>query len=113
MIVLKSGGKVIGGKLTNAEKKAMDIEISKQIAVMDRQHEKEIEATILWVLAEEFGFGEKRLRRFYDRFNASLKKLVQRYELAETDEAWLALQKLKDAGIDLDIWERESESSNG
>ena len=37
MIVKKSGGKVIGAHLTNAEKKAMDIEIMKDIAEFDRK----------------------------------------------------------------------------
>lgn len=108
MIVLKNKGKVFGAKLTAAEKKAMDIEIDKQIAALDRQHELDIEATILWVLMDQFGFGEKRLRRFYESFNPALKQLIDYYQMAETDEAWLCTQKLKEKGIDLDIWRKES-----
>lgn len=57
MHVKKAGGKVYGAILTAAEKKAMDIEIQKELAEYDRKHIAEIDATILWVLHEQFGFG--------------------------------------------------------
>ena len=107
MIVLKHKGSVYGAKLTAAEKKAMDIEIEKQIAEYDRQHERELQATVLWVLMDQFRFGEKRLRRFFDSFNPALESLIHRYEMDQADEAWLCLQKLEEKGIDLEQWEKE------
>lgn len=38
MHVKKAGGKVYGAILTAAEKKAMDIEIQKELAEYDRKH---------------------------------------------------------------------------
>ena len=66
MHIKKAGGKVYGAILTAAEKKAMDIEIQKELAEYDRKHIAEIDATILWVLHEQFGFGAQRLRTYYD-----------------------------------------------
>lgn len=37
MRVKKAGGKVYGAVLTNAEKKAMDMEIKRQLAEMDKK----------------------------------------------------------------------------
>lgn len=62
MQVKKAGGKVYGAVLTAAEKKAMDLEIQRELAEYDRKHIAEIDATILWVLHEQFGFGAQRLR---------------------------------------------------
>ena len=50
MQVKKAGGKVYGAVLTAAEKKAMDLEIQRELAEYDRKHIAEIDATILWVL---------------------------------------------------------------
>lgn len=54
MQLKKAGGKVYGAVLTAAEKKAMDLEIQRELAEYDRKHIAEIDATILWVLHEQF-----------------------------------------------------------
>lgn len=107
MQIKKTGKKIFGAELTAQEKKALDIEIERQLAEFDKNHTKEIDALILLALHEAFGFGEKRLRRFYDIFDNSVNSLVKRYELEDSDKIWISKQKLKDYGIDLDIWERE------
>ena len=104
MIVKKSGGQIFGAHLTAAERKAMNLEIQRQLAEYDLKHELEIEALILWTLHDQFGFGPTRLKRFYDRFNSSLKALVSRYELEDTDDIWLCTHKLKEIGVDLENW---------
>ena len=83
MQVKKAGGKVYGAVLTAAEKKAMDLEIQRELAEYDRKHIAEIDATILWVLHEQFGFGAQRLRTYYDAFHDRIKELVSRYDMAK------------------------------
>ena len=76
---------------------------------MNRRNEEELDAMILYILHEEFGFGEKRLRRFYDRFSQGLRELGERYSMEEYDERiWLCQRKLRDAGIDISKWKGES-----
>lgn len=99
MRIKKAAGKVYGAAMTVAEKKAMNLEIQRQLT--------EIDALILWVLHSEFGFGEKRLRRFYDRFNKAIAELLERYVMEENDKVWLCTYLLKQYGIDLEKWREE------
>lgn len=90
-----------------AEAKRMAMEA---IDEMNRNNEKEIDSMILYILHTEFGFGEKRLRRFYDRFSSGLRELGKRYQM-ETyeDRIWLCERALREAGIDISEWSEENE----
>lgn len=105
--VKKYGSKVYGANLSVAERKAMDMEIQRQIAEYDKKNMLEIDAAVLWVLHEEFGFGETRLKRFFDSFAPAIDGLVQRYEMDHGDGVWLCTHKLKELGIDISEWEKE------
>lgn len=108
MIIKKAGGKVIGAQLTAAEKKAMNLEIQRQLGDYTRKHAREIDALFLWFLHEEFGFGLERLKRAFTRFAPRLDAMCNRYEMnAEGDDVWLCTQKLKEIGADLEQWEKE------
>lgn len=107
MQIKKIGGKIYGASLTSSEQKAIDLEIKRQLAEYENKHNIEIDAMILWILHEEFGFGEYRLKKFYDRFENSLKDLLGRYEMEDSDTVWLCTQKLKEYGIDLEEWNKE------
>lgn len=109
MIVKKSAGRVIGAHLTNAEKKAMEIEIQKELAEWTKQHEKELIALVLRQVRRTFGAGKKKLKEFFDDFDPDINALVARYEMGEMsgDDAWLCTRELKEAGIDIDKWYEE------
>lgn len=85
----------------------MNQEIRNQLAEYDRKNELEIDAMVLWVLHEEFGFGPKRLRQFYDAFSSTMDILVERYVMDNSDQPWLCTYKLKEIGIDLEEWRKE------
>lgn len=106
MNVKKTGKIILGAGLSRDEETALNIEIQKRIAQLDRDNTDEIDAMILWVLHEEFGFGYDRLRRFYESFNPKLDALCKKYEMTDKgDEIWLATYKLKDKlGIDIHEW---------
>ena len=107
-MIVKQVGKIItGAQLTEKERKALEIEIKKAIAEHDKAHCNELDAMILWILHTEFGFGEKRLRKFHDIFAPALDELVARYEMDDSDMAWLCTRKLKDAGIDIEEWNKD------
>lgn len=101
MQVKKSGGKIIGAHMTNAEKKAMDMEIRRQMAEFDRENADNVDAMILWHLHEEFGWGKKRLMKFYETFSARMKEMQDYYEFEEEKMPWLYTEKLKRYGIDI------------
>lgn len=109
MRVKKASGKVYGADLTAAERKAMNMEIQRQLAEYDRKHMNEIDAIVLWQLHAQFGFGATRLRRFYERFKAEYLDLVKRYEMEESDNIWLNTYKLKEIGVDIEAWNGSGE----
>lgn len=47
MRIKKAGGKVFGAVLTAAERKAMDMEINRQIVEADRRYADDIDAMVL------------------------------------------------------------------
>lgn len=107
MKVKKAGKRVFGAVMSAAEKKAMDMEIQRQLAEYDRKHIREIDALVLWELREQFGFGNKRLKKFYDNFSRGIEALISRYEMEQGDDVWLCTYKLKEIGCDLEEWEKE------
>ena len=103
----ESRKRVFGAVMSAAEKKAMDMEIQRQLAEYDRKHIREIDALVLWELREQLGFGNKRLKKFYDNFSRGIEALIRRYEMEQGDDVWLCTYKLKEIGCDLEKWEKE------
>lgn len=102
-------GHIFGADLTAKEQKAMDIEIKKQIAALDKKYQSDVDIVILYTLAATFGFGQKRLRRFYDAVQIERKKMLAQYEMPEEDAVWLAEHLLKRIGVDVRAWNAEKE----
>lgn len=107
MQVKKSNGKIFGANLSAAEKKALDMEISRQLAEYSQKYELEIEAMVLLMLRAEFGFGEERLKRAHKALSEGIDDLVKRYQMEEDDAAWLCTYKLKEQGFDISKWDKK------
>ena len=112
MQVKKAGGKIYGAVLTAAERKAMEMEIARQVAAFDRENMLNIDAVILWELHEQFGFGADRLRRFFDGFGKRFNDLTRHYEMESSDGPYICLEKLKEIGVDLEKWMEESDEED-
>jgi len=98
-------------QLTKNQQKAMKQEINKQIIEHDEAFAMDSDATILWVLHEYFGFGYKRLRRFWEVCFKSHAELKEYYQLNSDEVAWLCRYKLKqNVGIDIEEWYREADN---
>ena len=95
--------------MSAAEKKAAEIEIKRQLAEFDRDHSMELDSLVLWILHTEFGFGEKRLRRFYEKFSEEIFALLDRYQMEDSKAVWLCTYKLMQEGIDVKSWNEEFE----
>ena len=108
MRIKKSGGKIFGAEFTAAEKKALDIEVKRQLAEYDKKHSIEMDAIILWQLHAQLGFGKKRLERFYRQFAEAYRKLIKRYEMnGDGESSWLFTYKVKELGVDLEALYQE------
>lgn len=92
--------------LTANEQKAMVDEIRRQCTEINDQYLADIDAVILFVLHSQYGFGPKRLRKFWENVKAGIKDLNDFYQMPD-DVAWIAKYKLKEIGVDVDAWEKE------
>lgn len=108
MYVKKMGGKVYGASFTAAERKALNLEIQRQLAEYTRKHALEMDAVFLLCLHEEFGFGLKRMKQAFMSLSSRVDELCDKYEMHdEGDNLWLCTRKLKELGVDLEQWEKE------
>lgn len=105
MVVKSFKGKVFGANLTAAEKKAMDIEIRRQLSESEKAHDADLDALVLYILMKCYGWRKKRLRVFWEAFVEEHKALREYYQMDEPgDSEWLAHRKLKDIGVDVRQW---------
>ena len=97
--------------MSNNERRAFETELKAELAEWDKKHYNELDALVLWVLHDEFGFGEKRLKKFHDAFAENVSALIHRYVMDAGDDVWLCTRKLKEAGIDISEWNKKEGSS--
>lgn len=107
MIFKKSGGQIYDVELTAKERKALNEVAGRNLAEWTRNHDLEIEAIIIRQLRRLTGWGETRLKRFYEGFDVELNALIERYEMGGSDAPWLCIQELKSEGIDIEQWHRD------
>jgi hypothetical protein len=86
--------------------KAMMAEIRRQKKQWTEDMEKNVDVAVLWALHDLCGFGEKRLKDFFDGFNRIYKELVAHYDM-ESDMPWVYEQKLKEIGVNVAEWRKE------
>lgn len=91
-------------------KKALRRAVNRQLAEFSTEYLIGVNAMVMWTLHETFGFGAKRLRRFWDGVTEVNRELNRRYRMNEAgDEEWLYVRKLRDIGVDIAAWRRENE----
>lgn len=113
---IKIGGKVYTVEITNKmdlgiNNVSAEIIYSDLVIRVSPQAQGKMEADFLHEVThgilEHLGFGKKRLHRFYDAFSAEHDKLIEHYEMPDGG-AWLADMKLKEIGVDVAAWNKES-----
>lgn len=107
MQVLQSCGKVFGVHLTSKERKALRIEIRKQLLELEKKYADDFDATLLYYLYVRYGFEKEDLRQFWEGFHEPRTDLAKYYEMEQSDSEWLCTQKLLDIGVDIKAWNKE------
>lgn len=108
----KSFGKIYGVELNKNERKAMNDEITRQLFEIESKYIKDNDASILLTLHSCFGFGKKRLRRFWEFYFKEQARIREFYQL-DDHEGNLCRFKLKQIGIDIDEWHTEMKNVQG
>lgn len=101
MIVKRCGKYIIGAQFTKDEQKAIDIELQKMKKETLDALETDVDAQVLWFLHKHLGFGKQRLLAAFDVFSTCIQELGNYYEMPD-DGGFVAKEKLKDMGIDID-----------
>ena len=109
----KFNGKIFGVQLNKNEQRALDQEINRQIIENDRRFDMDKESSILWMLHVHLGFGPKRLKKAWELFYSETVKLREYYQMEQEDDGWLARQKLKEIGCDIEQWFKDFEDGGG
>lgn len=114
MKVLERFGKVYGAELSAKEKKALTIEIQKELKEMTHKFETEVDAIFLWWLhtCPKTKFGHQRLKEFYQDFSGAMDELRERLGMKHGEEVWYCTHLLKEYGIDLEAWDKEVDENN-
>ncbi|MCM1234898.1 MAG: hypothetical protein NC489_32760 [Ruminococcus flavefaciens] len=113
MYFKRAGKSIFGVQLSKAEQRALDQEINRQIVEHDHRFDMDKESSILWMLHTQFGFGPKRLKKAWELFYSETVKLREYYQMDQGDEGWLAREKLKAIGCDIESWYKEEGGSDG
>lgn len=94
----------IVNKITNKQRKAMMSEIRRQCVENTRKYEIEMDSVTLWVLHRFFGFGKKRLQRFYDAYfkeRRAMQDFFEDYD-GECMAEYAMREELKKRGVDVE-----------
>ena len=111
MIVKKHNGKVYGAEFSNAERKAMELEVGRMIAEANEKNAANFDSLVLYVLMEYYGWKKDRLKKFWMAFCKEHKELCERYQMYGVgDNTWLAKKKLEEIGVDVAEWYKELEN---
>ena len=92
---------------TKPQRAAIKAEAVKQVYEARERLFHDMDAVIMWTLHEEFGFGEKRLKRFFNAFVKTYRQLQDFYELGN-ETSFVCKEKLKQIGVDVDAWNKET-----
>lgn len=67
-------------QFTAGQKKQLSAEIRKQVAIENERYERDYDTLILYVLYTKFGFGRKRLLRFFGEMANARRDLKSFYK---------------------------------
>ena len=88
--------RIPGGNLSKSVKN----DIAKQFYLLLDKYNYEASVQVIHILHFEFGFGEKRLKRFAELLNQMQQEQKERYELENVDTPWICEEQLRQSGID-------------
>lgn len=95
--------------MSKEEKRALRSEVARQARQISDRFSLEVDATILWALHEEFGFGADRLRRVWDCVAVHRAELLKHYDMQDNAE-FILLYKLRQIGVDVEKWTAEPQT---
>ena len=106
MRIKQFNGRIYGADLTPKERKALDIEINRQLIESHRKFTDDVDYMVLWCIRKCFKCGPKRLKRYYDFFIKANEDLIKHYEMADAG-VFIARKELNKIGCNVEQWNSE------
>jgi hypothetical protein len=85
-----------------AQRKVLKQECKKEFFNLLEMYNKQVSLQIMHILHFDFGFGKKRLRKFFEKLKTMQQRLIDRYELTDNDVPDICEIQLRDAGINFE-----------
>lgn len=92
----------LGKEPTNKQKEIVRQECIKEFDLLLSNLNRDVCIQILHMFRFKRGYGQKRLTALANDLKEVLDTIHSRYELKESDTAWLCEMKLRESGIDID-----------
>ena len=87
---------------TAAQRKALQQECVNEFDKLLENLNRDVVIQLLHYFRFKRGYGAKRLKKLTDDLKQALDGIHARYELSESDTAWICEQQLKNSGINVD-----------
>ena len=91
----------IKNPLNSKQQKILEQECIKEFDRLLETYNREVVLQVLYILRFEYGFGQKRLKEFFDKFALMQVKTINRYEVKDEEIPDICEIKLRNSGIDL------------
>ena len=98
-------------KYTAEEQAAMRSEVEDQLLSFVADNLLEIESIFLMQLHDQLGFGEKRLKKFYDNFSPTIYDMMIKQLKKENMKDYPCTAYLKGKGFEVEDWALERENN--
>ena len=95
--------------ITPNDRRRLPIEVQKAVDEYFFKRAVDIDTYVFWVLRKQFGFGETRLKKFFDGYKKVLAE-QEKYEDLTAEKMREALKR--ELGVDLELWERKMIDDN-
>lgn len=92
----------VKSSLNKQAQTAFDDEVNRQLEERSKDWYVNVDALILYVLHERFGFGKDRLMKFFYGLIDTNEELISHYHMKDAE--FICKTKLKDIGVDVEQW---------
>jgi hypothetical protein len=98
-------------KPNSKQKRVLKEECRREFYNLLETYNKQVSLQIMHILHFDYGWGEKRLRQFFEKLKAMQSRHIERYEVKEDDVPDICEIQLRDDGIVFeDFFEMENKN---
>lgn len=106
MFFKKFRGQIFDVELNPKEREVLNQKVNEMLVKRHGEFADDVDYMILYILHNQFGFGLKRMRQFYEASIAENDKLIKHYEMSDAG-VYIARKEMNAVGVDFEKWNNE------